>query len=86
MAPIVDKVRSAAGALRHSRRPSLELEIAESVLLEDSGETLMPSMRCANSASQIVLDDFGTGYSSLSYLREISRRQDQDRPFLHLRR
>ena len=51
------------------RPADLELEITESILLDDehvSGENLQ-TFRAAG--IHIALDDFGTGYSSLSYLK-----------------
>ncbi len=51
------------------RPVDLELEITESILLDDeniSGQNLR-TFRAAG--IQIALDDFGTGYSSLSYLK-----------------
>jgi diguanylate cyclase (GGDEF)-like protein len=51
-------------------RPSrLELEVTESVLLENSAESVAVLHQLKTSGVHIVLDDFGTGYSSLSYLR-----------------
>ncbi|GAA2865671.1 diguanylate cyclase (GGDEF)-like protein [Aminobacter niigataensis] len=47
----------------------LELEITESLLLDDSKETLHALNRLHSLGVLISLDDFGTGYSSLSYLR-----------------
>ena len=47
----------------------LELEVTESVLLENSAESLTVLHQLQASGVHIVLDDFGTGYSSLSYLR-----------------
>jgi EAL domain-containing protein (putative c-di-GMP-specific phosphodiesterase class I) len=56
----------AASGLNASR---LELEITESVLLQDSAENLATLDRLSDFGVSIALDDFGTGYSSLSYLQ-----------------
>jgi diguanylate cyclase (GGDEF)-like protein/PAS domain S-box-containing protein len=47
----------------------LELEITESVLLQDSELTLATLHKLRALGIRISMDDFGTGYSSLSYLR-----------------
>lgn len=47
----------------------LELEITESVLLNDSERNLAMLHALRKIGVRIALDDFGTGYSSLSYLR-----------------
>jgi diguanylate cyclase (GGDEF)-like protein len=46
----------------------LELEITESVMLQDSEGTLATLTQLRELGVGIAMDDFGTGYSSLSYL------------------
>lgn len=47
----------------------LELEITETVLLQDTDATLATLHRLRGLGVRIAMDDFGTGYSSMSYLR-----------------
>jgi diguanylate cyclase (GGDEF)-like protein len=47
----------------------LELEITESVFIDDFARALSVLMRLKAIGIDIALDDFGTGYSSLSYLQ-----------------
>ena len=53
----------------HIHKNTLELEITESLLMEniDFVQPLLTKVREQN--VQFAIDDFGTGYSSLSYLR-----------------
>jgi EAL domain-containing protein (putative c-di-GMP-specific phosphodiesterase class I) len=46
----------------------LELEITESVLIEDKDHVMQILTAIRDLGVRIALDDFGTGYSSLSYL------------------
>lgn len=65
---LVDTVRAAL-AVSGLAPNRLELEITESVLLQDSASTLAALQQLRASGIAVALDDFGTGYSSLSYLR-----------------
>jgi predicted signal transduction protein with EAL and GGDEF domain len=47
----------------------LELEITETILLQDSEATLATLYRLRELGVRVAMDDFGTGYSSLSYLQ-----------------
>lgn len=49
----------------------LELEITESILIEDFEEVVKKLNILRSHGIKISLDDFGTGYSSLSYLKEM---------------
>lgn len=47
----------------------LELELTESVFIEDADKTLKVLRAIRQTGVHLALDDFGTGFSSLSYLR-----------------
>jgi diguanylate cyclase (GGDEF)-like protein len=63
-------VSAVAGSLSGSGlQPNrLELEITETVMLQDTDITLATLHQLRARGVQIAMDDFGTGYSSLSYL------------------
>jgi|EndMetStandDraft_7_1072992.scaffolds.fasta_scaffold11462_3 diguanylate cyclase (GGDEF)-like protein len=61
----VFSVLSASGLPAHR----LELEVTESVLLQNNEQTLATLHQLRALGVRIAMDDFGTGYSSLSYLR-----------------
>ena len=50
----------------------LELEITETVLIDNVQEARKTLKNLQNMGVRIALDDFGTGYSSLSYLRSFA--------------
>jgi diguanylate cyclase (GGDEF)-like protein len=60
-----------AGAIAAAALPTdqLELEITESVFLNDSKETKGMFEALKHIGVRLALDDFGTGYSSLAYLQ-----------------
>jgi EAL domain-containing protein (putative c-di-GMP-specific phosphodiesterase class I) len=47
----------------------LELEITESVLMQNAQSTIDTMSRLSAMGCRFAIDDFGTGYSSLSYLK-----------------
>ncbi len=65
-------VNTVLGALATSRMPPqrLELEITESVMLQDEEVAFATLKQMHDLGVRIALDDFGTGYSSLSNLRK----------------
>src|SRR6185503_3823729 len=65
LVPIIVNALATSG-LRPER---LELEITESLLLDESEMSLATMQRLRALGARFSLDDFGTGFSSLGYLR-----------------
>ena len=67
-----DIVSEVAAALEDSGLGprSLVLEITESVMMQDTAETIAKLERLKDLGVGLAVDDFGTGYSSLSYLHQ----------------
>ena len=80
-----DLVEVIRGALIDAGLPPerLEIEITETVLLQNTKLVLATLKRIRDMGVSIVLDDFGTGYSSLSYLHDFPLQKIKlDRSFL----
>src|SRR5581483_11968209 len=68
-----DLVEHVRAALEAARLPPerLELEITESVLMDDGGAGIGVLRDLEALGVRLVLDDFGTGYASLGYLSRL---------------
>ncbi|TKJ64387.1 GGDEF domain-containing response regulator [Pseudomonas sp. CFBP13506] len=66
-----DFIDNLATILKETGLPAhqLELEITESVLMQNVDDTVETLHKIKAMGVRLALDDFGTGYSSLSYLR-----------------
>ncbi len=67
---IVDEVESIlkeTGLAPHH----LKLEITESMMLDDTGDTIQTMTALRDLGIRLAIDDFGTGYSSMSYLSQL---------------
>jgi predicted signal transduction protein with EAL and GGDEF domain len=53
-----------------ARPDQIELEVTESILLDDDDLVRSALVSLRHAGFRIALDDFGTGYSSLSYLKK----------------
>ena len=64
-------VDGVAAALAHAKLEPhwLELELTESILVQDAPEAMLRLSALAELGVKLAIDDFGTGYSSLSYLK-----------------
>jgi len=55
----------------HLRSEQIVLELTETALLKDVGDTRDKLSKLRAAGIQVALDDFGTGYSSLAYLKDM---------------
>jgi diguanylate cyclase (GGDEF)-like protein/PAS domain S-box-containing protein len=69
----VDFVKQVDDAIRrYMISPALlELELTETVMLENIDDTISTMRRLKDIGVRLSLDDFGTGYSSLQYLKKL---------------
>jgi EAL domain-containing protein (putative c-di-GMP-specific phosphodiesterase class I) len=68
----VDFVDSVLDAIAgFGKSPLLDLEITESVLLDDIDESTRKLQILRHAGVEVSVDDFGTGYSSLNYLARL---------------
>jgi len=66
-------LQTVASALQLSGLPPhlLELELTESILLQDLDSVMQTLSQLKSMGVKLSIDDFGTGYSSLSYLKRL---------------
>jgi EAL domain-containing protein (putative c-di-GMP-specific phosphodiesterase class I) len=67
----IGQLKQALGPTESSRRPPLDIEITEGVLLEKPREVIRKLNEIRRMGVQVAIDDFGTGYSSLRYLAHL---------------
>ncbi len=66
----IDEIRQVID-IDASAAAGLELEIAESVIMEDVKGTMATLQAIRDMGITIAIDDFGTGFSSLAYLAKL---------------
>jgi diguanylate cyclase (GGDEF)-like protein len=80
-----DLVRRVGEVLSGSSRPAgdLELEITETILIGNSGETMETFQQLRKLGVRMAIDDFGTGFANLSYITQFEfDRLKIDRSFI----
>ena len=68
------RLRRRRGARAARERPAghlLELELTESILIQDADGFARGALRARGAGRALAIDDFGTGYSSLGYLKRL---------------
>ena len=65
---VIENALKSSGLNPHS----LELELTESLLIQDTENVFSAIKRLKNLGVKLSIDDFGTGYSSLSYLKRFA--------------
>lgn len=67
-------LETVSAALEQTGLPAncLELELTESILLQDIEMTMKTLQMLKRMGVKLSIDDFGTGYSSLSYLKQLA--------------
>jgi EAL domain-containing protein (putative c-di-GMP-specific phosphodiesterase class I) len=81
----LDFIETVAAVLREFEFPPalLELELTESILIQDAAEVARRLESLARLGVRLAIDDFGTGYSSLAYLKQLPlHRLKIDRSFI----
>lgn len=69
--PMLETVISEALDASNLSPSSLEIEVTESMLMDDIDAVIAQLQRLKSTGVTITIDDFGTGYSSLRYLKRL---------------
>jgi diguanylate cyclase (GGDEF)-like protein/PAS domain S-box-containing protein len=72
VATVAEALRGGAG--EESGSPAIDLEVTESLLMEDFAGNVEKLRELSGMGVNVAIDDFGTGYSSLAYLARLPAR------------